>query len=88
MSNNKVSELDLPSKDDLIEECNEVVKLENNKGFAILMRDLNKEIQDRYGMMISGTKDRFDENKGYLMGVNFVPNMVKSYKSKLKHLRK
>lgn len=85
--NNKDNKFQL-SKEDQLEECRLVLELERHKGFEILMRDLNKEIQDRYASMVHGTKEKFDENKGYLLGINYVPNSLKGYLNKLRKLEK
>jgi len=56
--------------------------MEQTAGWKFLSRKLLEEITFAYGRMANGTKEDFDKHKGYLSGVNFIPNLIKDLKNK------
>jgi hypothetical protein len=61
--------------------------LEINDGYVFFIRELNEEIQKKYGALLAGTKEQFDENKGYIRGLNFLPRWISSYRDRFKALK-
>ena len=73
-------------EEELLDRCKMLDALRRTEGFKLLKREIDLDIVNRYKRMATETKDEFDEHKGYLKGVNFVYNFLKSYDDKRKKL--
>ena len=73
-------------REELLKKCALLDELKRHPGFKILSNDLEKEILEKYKQLANGTKEDFDENKGYLKGINRVFKVLESYDNKRKQL--
>ena len=86
---NQVSQKKNPrSPDDisqeLLERCDKIDLMLKTEGWGVIEKDIRKEITDSYGRLANGDKEKFDEAKGYLRGVQYTLNLVKTYLDKRK----
>jgi len=68
--------------------CELIDGFETTDGFKFFLKELGEEIQQKYALLLAGTKDQFEEQKGYLRGLNYVTRWIRSYRDKYKSLTK
>lgn len=53
-------------------------------GWKIISQRLDDEVTRMYKVITSGTKEDFEKNQGKLLGLSYIPNLLKEYFNKKK----